>query len=254
VTGPPAIASSVLRARHGFFGRAGGVSRGLYESLNAGPGSRDDPGCVRENRARIADAFGVAPERLLSLHQTHSARVVAVDAPWSPARPEADAMATTTPGLALCILSADCAPVLFEDAQAHVIGAAHAGWKGALDGVLEATLAAMERLGARRSNIAAAIGPCIGPASYEVGPEFRDRFVAGDPASAVFFAPGPGDRLRFDLPAFCTARLAAAGVTRIDALAPDTCALETAYFSNRRAVKRSEDDYGRNASVIALAP
>jgi len=251
---PPALTSPALHGvTHGFFGRAGGVSQGIYESLNAGPGSRDDPAAVEENRRRIAAAIGAAPNRLLSLYQIHSARAVRVDAPWADERPQADAMITTTPNLALCVLAADCAPVLFADVEARVIGAAHAGWQGALGGVIEATIAAMESAGAKRGAISAAIGPCIGQDSYEVGPEYRERFLAADEANARFFKPGADDRSQFDLAAYCAARLGAARIGRIHAANRDTCALRSDYFSNRRAVKASEGDYGRNASVIMLA-
>jgi len=240
------------KIRHAFFGRDGGVSQGIYASLNAGPGSKDDPAAVAENRARIAAAFGVGDAHLLSVYQVHSPRAIYVDRPWPHARPQVDAMVTTTPGLALCILAADCAPVLFADESARVIGAAHAGWQGALGGVLEATINAMEEAGAACDRIVAAVGPCIGQASYEVGPEYLARFVAADATNARFFRAGAGDRSLFDLPAYCAARLGAARIGRIELTAKDTCALEDSYFSNRRAVKRSEGDYGRNASVIML--
>lgn len=255
---PPALQSGALArlggVRHGFFGRQGGVSTGIYASLNAGPGSGDDPAAVAENRARIAAAMGVGADRLLSLHQVHSALAVVVDGPWTQARPQADALVTRTPGLALSALAADCAPVLFADAEACVIAAAHAGWKGALGGVLEATIAAMESLGAQAARVVAAIGPCIGQKSYEVGPEYAARFVAADPDDARFFAQGRGDRLLFDLSGYCAQRLSRAGVGEIEVLDRDTCAEADAFFSNRRAVQREEGDYGRNLSAIALAP
>jgi YfiH family protein len=252
---PPSRLSNPLDAlvgvRHGFFGRQGGVSQGVYASLNAGPGSKDDGAAVEENRRRIAAAIGAGQERLLSLYQIHSATALRVDAPWE-TRPEADAMVTTTPGLALTALAADCAPVLFAEPAARVIGAAHAGWKGALGGVLEAAVAEMERAGADRKRIVAAIGPCIGRASYEVGPEFRDRFLAADAHNEDFFFPGAGDRLQFDLGEYCAARLARLGLGAIDIVAADTCALEEEFFSNRRAVKKDEADFGRNCAVIML--
>lgn len=239
--------------RHAFFGREGGVSQGIHASLNAGPGSRDAAEAVAENRARIAAAMGVAPERLLSAHQVHSALAIRVDGPWRGPRPQVDALVTTTPGLVLSALAADCAPVLFADADAGVIAAAHAGWKGALAGVLEATVAEMVAAGADVTRVVAAIGPCIGPASYEVGPEFEQRFADEDGAeTARFFRSGKGDRRHFDLPGYCAARLARAGVLQIDALDADTCAAEAHYFSNRRAFLRGEADYGRNLSAIAL--
>lgn len=238
---------------HAFFGRQGGASTGIYASLNAGPGSKDDPAAISENRRRIAAAFGLQPTHLVGVHQVHSAIVHRIETPWPGTRPEGDALVTTTPGLALSVLSADCTPVLFADAEAGVIGAAHAGWKGALGngpcGVLEATVAEMRTAGARA--ISAAIGPTIAAASYEVGPEFLERFCAADSTHARFFSPGAGDRLHFDLPGFCAARLEALDVA-VENLALDTCANEGEFFSNRRAFKRSEPDYGRNCAVIAL--
>ncbi len=240
------------RVTHGFFGRQGGVSTGIYASLNAGAGSGDDPAHVAENRARIASTLGApSPGHLLSCHQHHSADAILVREPFED-RPKADAMVTDVPGLALAILTADCVPVLFADPEAGIIGAAHAGWKGALGGVLEATLAAMAGLGADPSRILAAIGPAIGPQSYEVGPEFRDRFLDDDTANARFFRPGLGDRFQFDLPGHVHARLVAAGIARADLVAHDTCTMEADYFSNRRRNHRGEPDYGRNASVIML--
>lgn len=236
--------------RHAFFGRQGGVSGGIYASLNAGTGSDDDAEAVKENRRRIAAALSVEPSHLIGVHQVHSSTAVFIGAPWSGERPHADALVTTTPGLALSILTADCAPVLLADAQAGVIGAAHAGWKGAVGGVLEATVALMRQHGARA--IAAAIGPCIHQASYEVGPEFEVRFLASDPGNARFFAPGKGDRRHFDLPAFCAHRLQTAGVERVDILPLDTCALAERFHSNRRAVLQKLGDYGRNCSAIVL--
>lgn len=247
---PPAlIARSLASIRHGFFGRQGGVSTGIYASLNAGPGSRDDPQHVFENRARIAAALGVETRRFVSMHQVHSARAEIIDGPWPGPWPELDGIVTRERGLALGVLSADCAPVLLADGKAGVIAAAHAGWKGALGGVLEASVAKMREAGARE--ITAVIGPMIQQASYEVGPEFLDRFREADPANARCFASGAGDRLHFDLPAFCVARLAALGVAA-SSLGADTCADETRFFSNRRAVKRGEGDYGRNCAAIVL--
>lgn len=239
---------------HGFFGRAGGVSTGLYAGLNCGPGSSDDPDAVWENRARAARAVGVAPDRLLSLHQVHSGRAVVVDGPWAGTRPQADGMASAAAGLALGVLTADCAPVLFADAEARVIGAAHAGWRGALAGVLEATLEAMTRLGAQRDRVVAAIGPCIAAASYEVGPEFEAQFRSQDPSSAARFHQGPRGRPHFDLPGYCADRLHRAGVLSIDHLDHDTLTRPQEYFSHRAARLCGEADYGRNISVISLAP
>lgn len=238
--------------RHGFFGREGGVSTGIYASLNAGPGSNDDAAAIAENRARIAAGMEVAPNALVSLHQIHSAIVHRVDAPWSGPRPEGDALVTTTPDLALSIVTADCAPVLLADVKARVIGAAHAGWKGALNGVLDATVAEMVAAGAKAQDIVAAIGPCIRQPSYEVGPEFQAAFLASDPGSENFFRPGKGDRLLFDLPYYCAARLERAGVQRVEALALDTYSDPTAFFSHRRSVHQGAGDYGRNCAVIAL--
>ncbi|MGN6514238.1 MAG: peptidoglycan editing factor PgeF, partial [Rhizomicrobium sp.] len=218
---------------HGFFGRTGGVSSGIYESLNCGPGSGDDPVLVVRNRERIADHFHA---ELVTLHQIHSATAVPVSVAWGEVRPQADGVATRTRGIALGILTADCAPVLFADAQAGVIGAAHAGWKGALAGIVESTLAAMEELGASRANIAAAIGPCIAQANYEVGAEFRDRFTAADKTNAGYFVTSNrADHFRFDLEGYVLARLRAAGLQRVNGLAADTYAREGEFFSFRRA-------------------
>lgn len=251
---PHWTAHALAGARHAFFGREGGVSAGVYASLNAGTGSGDDPEAVAENRRRIAAAFGVALTHLIGVHQVHSPDAVFVDAPWEGRRPHADALVTTTPGLVLSVLTADCAPVLFADATLGVIGAAHAGWKGALGqnnggGVLEACVALMREHGAR--DIAAAIGPCIHQASYEVGPEFVARFVEQDAASARFFVAGEGDKLRFDLPGFCAARLGALDV-RCEVLPLDTYARSGALHSHRRSVHEKLGDYGRNCSAIAL--
>jgi YfiH family protein len=249
---PPAwTAGALAGVAHGFFGRAGGVSTGIYASLNAGTGSKDGDDAVRENRRRIAAAFGVQPQQLVGVHQVHSARAVFVDAPWRGERPHADALVTATPGLVLSVLTADCAPVLLADSDARVVAAAHAGWKGALAGVLDETVRLMREHGARR--ISAAIGPCIHQASYEVGPEFEARFLASDPAHARHFAPGRGDRSQFDLPGFCAARLGALDVARVEVLPLDTCARTGDLFSHRRSVRETEGDYGRNCAAIALA-
>jgi polyphenol oxidase len=248
---PPALRSAALAGvPHGFFGRRGGVSTGIYASLNAGPGSDDAPAAVAENRRRIAAAIGVAPDHFVSLHQVHSAIAVRVEAPFPGARPEADGMVTTTRGLGLAILTADCAPVLFADTEAGVIGAAHAGWRGALGGVLEATVAAMRDAGARR--IVAAVGPTIAQQSYEVGPEFQAQFLKQDPASAAFFTNDA--KARFDLPGYCRARLARLGLARIDLLPLDTYSLPDDWFSNRYSVHAGEKRYGRNCAAIALPP
>jgi polyphenol oxidase len=244
------LKASNLPAAHGFFGRTGGVSRGLYASLNCGLGSDDDAADVAENRRRACAALGAST--LNTLYQIHSPTVVAVDSPWE-SRPQADAMVTKTRGIALGILSADCAPVLFADAKAEVIGAAHAGWKGALSGVIEATVAAMEAHGARRGAIAASIGPCISQTNYEVGDEFRARFMANDAANARFFAPGTrAGHHHFDLEDFVAERLAHAGVANIVRLSRCTYAHEAGFFSFRRATHRGEKDYGRELSAIVL--
>ena len=236
---------------HGFFGRDGGVSDGVYASLNCGPGSRDDPAKVKENRARATAAL--APNaKLVTLAQIHSAKVHSVDRDWDTTHhPEGDGMATSVPGLMLGIQAADCAPVLFADAEAGVIGAAHAGWKGAFSGVLEAVIAAMEKLGARRASIAAAIGPSICKDNYEVGGEFRDHFLAQDPANAGFFTARDG-RFRFGLPAYVLDRLARAGIADAADLRLCTYPPENRFFSFRRTTHRGEGDYGRQISAIIL--
>jgi YfiH family protein len=235
---------------HGFFGRTGGVSEGLYDSLNCGPGSKDAPEAVAENRRRVAAALG--PElRLVSLRQVHSAAVHVL--PMWDGGTEGDAMVTATPGLALGILTADCAPVLLADARAGVIGAAHAGWKGALGGVLEATVAAMEKLGAARGRIAAAIGPCITQAHYEVGAEMRAAILEKGSGARRFFVPSDrAGHYRFDLGGFAAGRLAAAGVGHVESLGLCTYPEANGFFSYRRATHRGESDYGREISAIAL--
>ncbi|MCC7274265.1 MAG: peptidoglycan editing factor PgeF [Alphaproteobacteria bacterium] len=240
--------------RHAFFTREGGVSEGIYAALNCGFGSGDDPHRVAENRARAMGRLGVAAGALATLHQVHSPTVVAADAPWPRGEsPRADALVTTRPGLAIGILTADCAPVLLADAAAGVVGAAHAGWRGALDGIVAATVAAMAARGAVPERMVAAVGPCIGPASYEVGEEFRDRFLAADPANAAFFAPGRrADKAMFDLPSYVASRLAAAGVGRVARCADDTAADPARFFSFRRATLTGERDYGRALAAIAL--
>ena len=238
---------------HGFFGSQGGVSTGLYTSLNAGAGSADQPEAVAENRGRIAAAIGAAsPDALISCYQHHSAKVVRLGGPEPQVSLSADAMVTNTAGLALAILTADCVPILFADEKAGVIGAAHSGWKGAIGGIGSNTVDAMEELGADRSQICAAIGPCIGQASYEVGPEFRETFLSHNSASDRFFAKGQADRFQFDIQGFVHAQLVRAGLSRIDVIAHDTCALANQYFSNRRRNHQGLADYGRNASVIML--
>jgi YfiH family protein len=236
---------------HGFFGREGGVSEGLYASLNCGPGSKDDPARVEENRARVIAALS-PPSKLITLSQIHSPLVHVVKENWQ-GRPDGDGLATALPGMALGIQTADCTPVLFADSEARVIGAAHAGWKGALGGVLEAVIAAMETLGARHGQIAAAIGPTIRQANYEVGGEFRGRFLDADSANHAFFIPSdrPG-HFRFDLPAYVAARLARAGISNIADIKLCTYPPENGFFSFRRTTHRGEPDYGRQISAIVL--
>lgn len=246
------ITADTISVPHGFLGRTGGVSEGIFRSLNVGLGSSDSREAVLENRRRAVDA--VAPgSRLVTLHQLHSARVVAAGDWGDDVRPEADALVTDQPGVALGVLTADCAPVLFADAEAGVIGAAHAGWKGALGGVLQATVDAMVELGARRERISAAIGPCIARRSYEVGADFRDRFVAIDADFASFFDEGANGRCHFDLPGFCASRLATAGVRAAQQLGRDTYAAPEAFFSYRRTTHSGEPDYGRQLSLISLS-
>lgn len=241
---------------HAFFGRTGGVSTGIFASLNCGPGSGDARDKVVENRGRaLAQLSPDSGATLLTLYQVHSNKAVVVTEPWEiGGAPQADAMATKVPGLALGILTADCAPVLLADARAKVIGAAHAGWKGALSGVIEGAVAAMESLGADRNRIAAAIGPCISQANYEVGPEFEARFREADPSYAGFFEPSAAkpDHRHFDLSGFVAARLRAAGVQSVDVVSADTYAGEAEFFSFRRATHRGETDYGRQLSAILL--
>lgn len=237
--------------RHGFFTRKGGASSGVFHGLNCGPGSSDLAEAVEINRARVAEAMGVGPDRLQTVHQVHSPRVLTIDSPTDP-RPQADALVTATPGLALAVLTADCQPVLFADAEAGVIGAAHAGWRGTQDGVLEATLDAMEALGADRARITAVIGPTISQAAYEVGPEFVENFIDDDPRNARFFANGPGDRALFDLPALGLARLREAGVGHAEWTRHCTYRDAERFFSYRRTTHLREADYGRLISAIRL--
>lgn len=238
---------------HGFLGRRGGVSIGMCAGLNVGTGSEDDPATVEENRRRATEAV-LPSARLVTVYQVHSAEC-AVAEPWAFGdRPKADAMVTDRPGLLLGILTADCAPVLLADQQAGVVGAAHAGWKGALFGVTDATIAAMERLGAKRERIAAAIGPCIARVSYEVDDGFLRGFEEVDPENERFFSAGRAGHHQFDLEGYVAARLAAAGIARVDALGLDTYSNEEPFFSFRRATHRGEPDYGRQISLIGLAP
>ncbi|MFA5120909.1 peptidoglycan editing factor PgeF [Zavarzinia sp.] len=239
--------------RHGFFGRRGGVSEGIYSSLNCGLGSSDSREAVVENRDRVAETMGGRP--LVTLHQIHSTRVVTVDAPWAPGSGEqADAMVTARRGVTLGVLTADCAPILFADPKAGVVGAAHAGWKGALSGVAEATVAAMVALGARPDDIRTAVGPCIGQASYEVGPEFEARFLEADgPAAARFFTRAePAARPHFDLAGYVADRLGRLGLGSVEVLGLDTAAGDGDFFSFRRTTLAGLADYGRELATIAL--
>ncbi len=240
--------------RHAFFTREGGVSGGLYASLNGGVGSNDSADHVAENRARMAAALAVNPDRLLTVYQIHSPNVVIADAPWTVAdRPRADAIVTRTPGLAIGVSTADCGPILFADTRAGVIGAAHAGWRGALTGVAEATIDAMERLGAVRDKICAALGPMIRQQSDEVGPDFIARFAAEDAGSDRFFAPAPRNgHAQFDLGGYIASRLARAGVRQIEDVGLCTYADPARFYSFRRSTHRAETDYGRHINAIAL--
>lgn len=243
--------------RHGFFTRRGGVSEGIYAGLNIGAGSDDNPMHVAENKKRVAEAMGVTPDRLLTLYQIHSDRVVTVSGSFpSGEKPQGDGLVTATPGLALGILTADCAPVLFADAQARVIGACHAGWKGAVQNIMERTVQAMELLGAARGNIVAAVGPCIGQASYEVGAEFYTTFLNTNAWNDRFFKPSASKEghYQFDLPGYVRKALQECGIAAANVLARDTCFLENDFFSNRRRNLRGEPDYGRQISVIVLEP
>jgi YfiH family protein len=238
--------------RHAFFTREGGVSQGIYASLNVGRGSRDDPQAVQANRARAAAWFGLDEPSLLCAYQIHSATAHKVDGGWA-TPPQGDALVTRTPGLALGALSADCAPILIADPEAGVVAAVHAGWRGALGGVIAAAVAGMTELGARPAAMTAAVGPCIGPSSYEVGLEFEAEFLAQAPASAAHFALAPRDDKRlFDLPGFVLRRLAEAGVSQAEWIGADTRADAARFFSHRRATQQGEGDYGRLLSAILL--
>ncbi len=239
---------------HGFFTRQGGVSTGVYASLNCGPGSDDAPQHVAENRRLAMELLGMQESMLCTVHQVHGDDVVFVTKPWAAgSRPKADAMVTRAPGVVLGVLAADCAPVLFADPIARVVGACHSGWQGAFKGVAQATVQAMVRLGARPSSIRAAIGPCIAQQSYEVGPEFRARFILKDDTFQRFFAPSPKPgHFLFDLPGFIETRLEEAGLGLIERLARDTYADAETFFSFRRTTHRGEPDYGRQLSAIAL--
>lgn len=252
----PALAA-LPGLRHGFFTRRGGVSGGPYAALNCSLSSKDDRDRVRENRRRAMAALDLPAAALHGLTQVHGIAVAELDQGWAEgAGPEADALVTRRPGVALGIVTGDCAPVLFADAAAGIIGAAHAGWRGAVAGVLEATVGAMERLGADRARIVAAIGPCIAQPSYEVGPDLRDAVLADAPAAARFFAPGRRpERWQFDLPGYCAARLAALGLGAVETAGCCTLAEEARFFSHRRrTLAGGRDPIGHQLSAIALAP
>ena len=255
MTALPVITSPLLDlpgVRHAFFTRQGGVSEGIYAGLNVGQGSGDAADRVAENRRRAAAHLG--GQALCTAYQIHSADAVVASVPWPGEPPRADAVVSAAPGVVCGALAADCAPILMVDPEARVVAAAHAGWKGALSGVAEAALAQMEALGARRERICAAVGPCIAPQSYEVGLEFLARFTDEDPAYARFFAPGvSAEKRQFDLPGFVLARLTAAGVSSCDWVGQDTAAQPDLFYSNRRAFKIGEADYGRLLSAIVLA-
>jgi polyphenol oxidase len=254
VTPPFRTAAALDGTPHGFFGRRGGVSEGALASLNCGIGSGDDDAAIAENRSRVRGAI-LPGAALTGVYQVHGRDCAVVDQSWADAdRPYADALATARPGMLLGILTADCVPVLLADRAAGVVGAAHAGWKGALAGVTDATIAAMETLGASADRITAAIGPCIGAASYEVDLAFADRFCADDPDNDRFFRGGRAGHAMFDIAAYVAARLAAAGLARVEIIGDDTCAMDSEYFSYRRACLQNENGYGRQLSVIGLAP
>lgn len=244
------LTSDALHHPHGFFSRKGGASSGIFEGLNCGYGSTDQAEVVAINRSRVAGAMSVADENLVTVHQIHSSDAVHVTGPHAGTIPRADAMVTATPGVALGILTADCQPVLFEDSQAHIVGAAHAGWKGALDGILDATIDAMIALGARRDRITAVIGPSISQTAYEVGPEFFERFQAEDPSSARYFSGGKEDRMHFDLPGYGLGRLRAAGIGHAEWTRHCTYGDPNRFFSYRRSTHACQADYGRLISVI----
>ena len=258
MTGPAPLQSALLAAepgvRHAFFTREGGVSTGLYAGLNVGRGSNDDPAAVEANRALAAGWFGVGADALATVYQTHSAVAHVLDRAPA-AAPDGDGVITATPGLICAALSADCAPVLIADSSARIVAAVHAGWRGALGGVVASAVEAMSRLGADPDRMTAAVGPCIAPASYEVGVDFLACFTAADPDFEQYFAPGvTAEKRQFDLPGFVLGRIAAAGVGRAEWIGADTCADEARFYSNRRAVLRDERDYGRLLSAIMLTP
>ena len=246
--------ASLSGIRHAFFTRQGGVSQGVYASLNGGLGSKDEPGCVAENRARMAATLGVARDNLITAYQVHSATVAVAESPWNAgARPHADAIVTKVPGLAVAITTADCGPILFADERAGIVAAAHAGWRGALAGVAETTVAIMENYGADRARIVAALGPMIRQTNYEVGPEFVAQFKAVGESNERFFRPsGRAGHALFDLAGYIALRLTAAGLQRIEDLGHCTYADSDFFFSYRRSVHRGEGDYGRHINAIAI--
>ena len=249
----PAIKRFSMHVRHGFFGRAGGVSTGVYKSLNCGPGSGDQPESVSENRKRVCLTLGGSPDRLASPRQIHSSRAVATDKPFAPnERPEADALVTKTPGLILGVLAADCAPILLCDPHAGVVAAVHAGWRGAVGGVIESAVEVMGALGADPGKTAAGIGPCLSQASFEVGPDLVEAVLSSTPWAEHLFQPGTGDRQQFDLKRYCLGRLTRLGIAHMDAMVDDTLTMPDLYFSHRRAVKAGDRDCGRNMSAIML--
>ena len=246
--------SSLPEIRHGFFTRLGGVSGGLYQSLNCGPGSSDEPSHVAENRTRVVRHLGAAEGNLVTLYQVHGATALSVEAPVAAQnRPKADAVVTRTPGLAVGVLTADCAPVLLADPEARVVAAAHAGWRGAAAGIIEAAVAEMERQGAQRGRISVAIGPAISQAAYEVGPDFEAELLTGCPSNEKYFLRiNPNARARFNLPGFVEERLAGAGVAQIERQSPCTYENESLFFSFRRSQHRKEADYGRQIAAIVV--
>lgn len=256
MSGPVAITHPLLEragVRHGFFTRQGGVSTGLYAGLNTGIGSADDPVAVAENRRRVAAALGGGADDLANAYQVHSAITRVAAGPWAGDRPQGDAVVSATPGVIPAVLTADCAPILLADAEARVVGAVHAGWKGALDGVVQSAVTAMTGLGARPGRIVAVVGPCIAPDSYEVGADFQDRFERQDAGAGRFFTPGvdAGKRM-FDLPGFVLWRLEQAGVGEAVWTGHDTCTDAGRFYSNRRAYRAGEPDFGRLMSAIRL--
>lgn len=249
----PALKRFSMHVRHGFFGRRGGVSTGVYKSLNCGHGSGDEPEKVFENRRRVCHALGAEHDKLASPRQIHSAKAVITETAYAPIdRPECDALVTKRPGILLGVLAADCAPIVICDPHNGVISAIHAGWKGALGGVIEAAVEAMDQIGGDPAKMVAGIGPCLSQSSFEVGPELADAVLDATPWAETLFEPGTGDRQFFDLKRYCSGRLARMGVAHIDALADDTLTQQDAYFSHRHSVKAGERDCGRNMTGIML--